>query len=282
MLFPRRIILWRPLRRRLSAGVTLCAYLVAIFGCPLPAAAHKDSDQPFPCQDHPCGCQTAEECWTKCCCLTPEQRWAWAEAHRVRPPAYAEKPASRGWRSDRLRDRDHGAKDAHTSCRHGAAPESCCTAHQAEPACCQAPKQGGTAAHEPEAQTRDIVPLACASGSCAHPPSDSAKSGDAKPNPSPASGTTHGGKGGKPSAAACAHGVKASGKGGVRWGLGVSAMNCRGLNTLWATTGAALPARPPLAWSPCLAPAGWTPARSESALLLPCHPLDPPPRGPLA
>jgi hypothetical protein len=95
---------WRSLGRRLCAGVTLIAYLAAALGLPLPAAARRAADQQFPCQNHPCGCLTAEECWRHCCCFTPQERWAWAEEHHVQPPAYAERPSSQGWRTARLRD----------------------------------------------------------------------------------------------------------------------------------------------------------------------------------
>src|SRR4051794_16978264 len=96
---------WGPLRRRLWAGVTLVAYLLAALGVPLPASARKEPGVPFPCQDHPCGCRTAEQCWAACCCFTPEQRIAWAQAHHVQPPPYAEKPGGQSWRTTRLRDR---------------------------------------------------------------------------------------------------------------------------------------------------------------------------------
>ena len=90
----RRKTFWRCLRRRCCAGLALFAYLLAAGGLPLPAAPpRKDISQPFPCMNNPCGCETAEQCWRGCCCLTPEQRWAWAEAHGVEPPDYAERPA---------------------------------------------------------------------------------------------------------------------------------------------------------------------------------------------
>lgn len=114
--FPR-LKFWRTLRYRLFiAGVGL-AYLLAALDIPLPVAIHKDASQPFPCQDHPCGCKNAEQCWTSCCCFTAEERWAWARAHHVEPPAYAEKPAAHGWNTAKLRDRD-------------TTTESCCHAHQ--------------------------------------------------------------------------------------------------------------------------------------------------------
>jgi hypothetical protein len=142
---PRRTS-WRTVRRRLCGGVTLAAYLAATVSFPLPAAARKAADQPFPCQNHPCGCLTAEECWAHCCCFTPEERWAWAEEHHVQPPAYAERPGSQGWRTARLRDRAEGrtprpavgsccsapgsGHHQQTPCTQGCSPETrkpCCT-----------------------------------------------------------------------------------------------------------------------------------------------------------
>ncbi len=126
---------WRTLRHRLCVACTFVAYLLVALEIPLPAAVHKDTSQPFPCQDHPCGCQTAEQCWRSCCCFTPQQRWAWAAAHHVEPPAYAEKPVpvekptEGGWNTVKLRDR--------TSTPTTPA-KSCCSTNQAPAACCQA------------------------------------------------------------------------------------------------------------------------------------------------
>jgi hypothetical protein len=111
----------RSIRRRLFAACTLVSYLIASLGIPLPAmATAKDSGQAFPCQHHGCGCHTAEQCWARCCCFTPEQRWAWAEAQQVQPPSYAEKPADTGWRSARKRDQES------TCCKQKQRTSSCC------------------------------------------------------------------------------------------------------------------------------------------------------------
>jgi hypothetical protein len=136
---------WRALRYRLCVAGACLAYLLVALEIPLPAAVHKDTSQPFPCQDHPCGCQTAEQCWTSCCCFTPEERWAWARAHDVQPPAYAEKPAAKpaeqpaakaaekpaasGWNTVKLRDRDRGTT--------ATATKSCCRKPDGRAACCQ-------------------------------------------------------------------------------------------------------------------------------------------------
>jgi hypothetical protein len=71
-----RKLRWRALGRRLGVLGTLCAYLAATTGLPLPAGVRKDTSQPYPCQNHPCGCKSAEECWRHCCCMSVEERWA--------------------------------------------------------------------------------------------------------------------------------------------------------------------------------------------------------------
>jgi hypothetical protein len=109
----------RSVRHRLLAGLALVAYLAAALGLPLPAAARKHTGQPYPCQDNPCGCQSAEQCWRHCCCLTPEQRWAWAREHGVEPPPYAERPAAHAEHSDG----DHSCCDHHGTCEHAPEPD---------------------------------------------------------------------------------------------------------------------------------------------------------------
>lgn len=42
--------------------------------------AAKDRTRPFPCMDKPCGCATADQCFTSCCCHPPAERLAWARA----------------------------------------------------------------------------------------------------------------------------------------------------------------------------------------------------------
>ena len=79
------------MRRLFSLVVFLgvCAMLL-----PLPVAmlqqepAEKDASEPFPCQNRPCGCRSAEQCWKKCCCFNNSQKLAWAKAHQVKVPDY--------------------------------------------------------------------------------------------------------------------------------------------------------------------------------------------------
>lgn len=93
-------LLTRPLSAsRFVRWLTLLMQMVVVSGVPLPVgtlAAHttmaadgeavegrlaaKDRSQPFPCMDRPCGCGSAEQCFSSCCCHTPEQLLAWARS----------------------------------------------------------------------------------------------------------------------------------------------------------------------------------------------------------
>jgi len=104
--------LWRRLADKLPAGLALLSFTVTGIGIPLPAANVKDHSVPFPCQDHACGCPSAEQCWRHCCCFSAAERWAWAKAHHVEPPAYAEQPADH--------DKNH---ESLASCCHNHQPD---------------------------------------------------------------------------------------------------------------------------------------------------------------
>lgn len=87
--------------QRTVAWLALACHVLVSSGLPLPPAprgvgraaaarlAAKDRSRPFPCMDKPCGCATAEQCFTSCCCRTPAQRLAWARAHQVAPAVLA-------------------------------------------------------------------------------------------------------------------------------------------------------------------------------------------------
>ena len=75
-------------RPSLAFAMLLC-YLASTSGFPLPRLATRDSvGTPFPCQDHGCGCSSASQCWTDCCCFTMKQKLAWAQANDVEPPQH--------------------------------------------------------------------------------------------------------------------------------------------------------------------------------------------------
>ena len=128
--------------RRITTWLAILGYTLVASGLPLPFGmiapaapdspaakrlAGKDRSRPFPCMDRPCGCATAEQCFTSCCCNTPAETLAWAKAHRVEPAVLAA-----------LERRVAGdipvvAKETKSSCCLSKAPvvrESCCPSRQ--------------------------------------------------------------------------------------------------------------------------------------------------------
>ena len=128
--------------RRITTWLAILGYTLVASGLPLPFGivapaasdspaakrlAGKDRSQPFPCMDKPCGCATAEQCFTNCCCNTPAETLAWATAHRVEPAVLAalERRVASG--SQLV------AKAIRSSCCSSKAPvaeESCCPIKQ--------------------------------------------------------------------------------------------------------------------------------------------------------
>lgn len=80
-------------RRGAVVVVVLCAYLVAALGVlPSPAVVGRwlgrvsGTSERFPCEDHGCGCGSATECWSHCCCFTEVERLSWALERGITPP----------------------------------------------------------------------------------------------------------------------------------------------------------------------------------------------------
>jgi hypothetical protein len=104
--FPPDLMLHRLhilLTRQAQRGVALLTALVVLagpLGIPLPRPVIKDTSRPFPCMHHACGCSTAESCWHGCCCLSDQQKLAWASKHGVTPPKeFASKSSAAGQHS---------------------------------------------------------------------------------------------------------------------------------------------------------------------------------------
>jgi hypothetical protein len=80
----------RPTARRLPRiavlAVLVVGQLAPSVGWPAPRGPAKETGRPFPCQDRPCGCQSADDCWRSCCCFTAAERVAWAEENGVEVP----------------------------------------------------------------------------------------------------------------------------------------------------------------------------------------------------
>jgi hypothetical protein len=92
--------------RRLIAGACVPVFALSLVGLPLPAVSKHKAGVPFPCQDHVCGCQSADDCWAHCCCTTLDERLAWARERGVQPPPSARREMelasthSKEWRRD--------------------------------------------------------------------------------------------------------------------------------------------------------------------------------------
>ena len=128
--------------RRITTWLAILGYTLVASGLPLPFGmiapaapdtsaakrlAAKDRSQPFPCMDKPCGCATAEQCFTSCCCNTPAETLAWAKAHRVEPAVLAALEQRVAGGSQLV------AKATRSSCcssKASVAEESCCTSRQ--------------------------------------------------------------------------------------------------------------------------------------------------------
>ncbi|MDA0833827.1 MAG: hypothetical protein O2955_09745 [Planctomycetota bacterium] len=87
----------RPWLHRLISLCAIAALLVGIVPLPLDSSppVAKDTSKPFPCQNHRCGCRSADQCWKKCCCFTNQQKLAWAKKHRVALPEFVIAAANR-------------------------------------------------------------------------------------------------------------------------------------------------------------------------------------------
>jgi hypothetical protein len=80
----------RLVRRMISLWCCLIVFVLTNVPFPVPSTVGLLSpDGPYPCQGHGCGCSTALQCWTVCCCYGPEERQEWAKKRQVRPPEYA-------------------------------------------------------------------------------------------------------------------------------------------------------------------------------------------------
>lgn len=82
--------------QRLATSLALLVYVVVWFGVlPSPErvgqwiGTNLHEQERYPCESHACGCQSAEECWESCCCMSMVDRLAWAIANGVKPPENA-------------------------------------------------------------------------------------------------------------------------------------------------------------------------------------------------
>ncbi len=82
----QKSVCFRPSRHHLIAKLLLALLVAAhvpIPLTPLRSPNDKDRSRPFPCQDRPCGCRSAEQCKKQCCCFSNDQKLSWAKRNGV-------------------------------------------------------------------------------------------------------------------------------------------------------------------------------------------------------
>lgn len=94
---PRRLSIRRRWVPRLISLAVLAGVCAAVVPIPIavPVVGRKDRSEPFPCQDHACGCLTAAQCWNHCCCMTDSSKVAWSRRNGIRPPEFVIAAAER-------------------------------------------------------------------------------------------------------------------------------------------------------------------------------------------
>lgn len=114
-----------PIRHFVAVGALL-AQVFAATGAPVFSrpGTGKTGAVPFPCQSHPCGCQTSEQGWAgDCCCFTLEEKLAWADARGITPPEHV-RPAVAARKRARETDQSCCTKKARSCCERAAEAES--------------------------------------------------------------------------------------------------------------------------------------------------------------
>jgi hypothetical protein len=127
----------------------LLVYTTTAVGLPLPLGGksliHGEGD--YPCAAGACGCRSAEQCWTSCCCHTLAERLAWAKRRGIRPPREAIDQARKQALDTRWLDRAQGS---------AAARPNCCAAEAGGAEKCGAPDASTCAAID-ETSTSDYA-----------------------------------------------------------------------------------------------------------------------------
>ncbi|HET6327772.1 MAG TPA: hypothetical protein VFG04_24020 [Planctomycetaceae bacterium] len=139
------------LPRKAVALFLLVGVLLEIGGVPVVRVVRKDRSRPYPCQDHPCGCASADECWHHCCCLNNKQKLVWASEHGVTPPDFVIAAADQEVEEPTLIC-DRSGCSACSADHPCSAGQPCSTDHRGEErACCRHRK------HPPSVATDDQV-----------------------------------------------------------------------------------------------------------------------------
>lgn len=124
--------------KRLLSIAVIASLLAGSAGVPVVSRVAKDRSQPFPCQDNPCGCASADECWHHCCCHTNREKVAWAHEHGVTPPDFVVAAAEKEEQS---------------------ATQTCCTHHHCEKCAAKAAAHHDEASSPKQAVAKDSVKI---------------------------------------------------------------------------------------------------------------------------
>ena len=79
--------LWKlePLRKLILSVMAIGMFAFSL-NIPTPVVIQKDAEVAFPCQNCPCGCENAQQCWDSCCCFSDTEKLLWARTNKVTPP----------------------------------------------------------------------------------------------------------------------------------------------------------------------------------------------------
>ena len=114
-------------------------YLIVVAGVPIPLPQSPENAalEPFPCMYCQCGCRSAAQCWSHCCCHTLVERIEWAREHGVHPPDFAlAAAAEEGLDLEWLKSPEitlRAAKAQVCSREKTGEKRCCCCHHDAEP-----------------------------------------------------------------------------------------------------------------------------------------------------
>lgn len=129
------------LATKLLVWSLVMSVLLASLPIPIAVVSHDaaEDNTPYPCRDGKCGCKSAFQCWTSCCCHSAQERLDWAAKNGVVVPEY-------GQHLKRIVAEQRASQSA-------------------KPACCQKPKPAAAVAKAACCQTK-VPAVAVARASC--------------------------------------------------------------------------------------------------------------------
>lgn len=128
--------------RAVMALLMIGSLALANLGYPIYEVAMKKGDTPFPCQFSRCGCQTAEQCRTSCCCHSRQERVAWAVERGIDPDRVAVLTPEEKFQF--TFNAQQGLKQKKSCCQ--TAKASCCSKAAQVAKCCETQRLGGSVA----------------------------------------------------------------------------------------------------------------------------------------